>query len=192
LHLEEEGGKMSSEGKVGQAADSDRYVEYVCSPLFGYAEVLAEGGEHVSFDETGEVVVTGFYNFAMPFIRYRTGDLAVHNGDSGGIVRLGKIEGRTQDYVFTNSGTRVALTPLVFGHHYHAFRHIQKWQLQHDMPGRLLVRIVRSDGFTPEDENEIRWRLRTIGDVDVEFEYVASIPLTPRGKFRFLVQNTTP
>ena len=47
--------------------------EYYCSPFYGYTEILDPNGEHVDQGEVGEVVVTGFYNFAMPFIRYRTG-----------------------------------------------------------------------------------------------------------------------
>lgn len=47
--------------------------EYRCSPLYGLTEVLQEDGTPVREGETGEVVVTGFWNTAMPFIRYRTG-----------------------------------------------------------------------------------------------------------------------
>lgn len=40
-------------------------------------EVLGPDGREVAEGETGEVVVTGLHSFAMPFIRYRIGDLAV-------------------------------------------------------------------------------------------------------------------
>ena len=69
----------------------DNTYEYYCSPFYGFTEVLDSDGEQVKTGEIGEVVVTGFYNYAMPFIRYRTGDLALFNGDSNGIVKLGKI-----------------------------------------------------------------------------------------------------
>ena len=167
----------------------DNTCEYYCSPFYGFTEVLGEDGRHVNMGEVGEVVVTGFYNFAMPFIRYRTGDLALFNGETDGIVRLGKIVGRAQDYVLTENGERISLTALIFGQHYRAFKSIQEWQLQQDIPGRVKVRIVKGEGFSVEDEMEIRDKFKGICDVDPEFEYVDSIPLTPRGKFRFLVQN---
>ena len=167
----------------------DDTCEYYCSPFYGLTEVLGEDGKHVNTGEVGEVVVTGFYNSAMPFIRYRTGDLALFNGETDGIVRLGKIVGRAQDYILTEDGERISLTALIIGQHYRAFKNIQKSQLLQDIPGRVKVRIVKGEGFSVEDELEIRDKFKGICDVDTEFEYVDYIPLTPRGKFRFLVQN---
>lgn len=167
----------------------DNTYEYNCSPFYGFTEVLDGGGMHVNSGDVGEVVVTGFYNFAMPFIRYRTGDLALFKGNVDGIVRIGKIVGRTQDCIFTERREKVALTALIFGQHYRAFRNIQKWQLQQEIPGKVKVRIIKEKGFSAEDEIEIRAKFKDICGVDTEFEYVNFIPLSSRGKFRFLVQN---
>ena len=167
----------------------DDTCEYLCSPFYGFTEVLGDDGLHVNPGDVGEVVVTGFYNFAMPFIRYRTGDLARFNGDTDGIVRLGKIVGRTQDYIFTENKEKVALTALVFGQHFRAFKNIQKWQLQQNIPGRVKVRIIKEKGFSTVDEIEIRAKFKDICGVNTEFEYVELMPLSPRGKFRYLVQN---
>ena len=57
-----------------------------CSPLNGYTEVLDENGKHVSPGGVGEVVVTGFHNYAMPFLRYKTGDLAQYESRQQGVV----------------------------------------------------------------------------------------------------------
>ena len=167
---------------------NDTY-EYICSPYYGYTEVLDEDGQHVNIGDIGEIVVTGFYNYAMPFIRYKTGDLGLFNGNTNGIVRLGKIIGRAQDYVYTKDGLKIALTALIFGQHYQAFKNIRKWQLQQDIPGKLVIRIIRNEKFTLDDEMEIRRKFKDICDVDIKFEYVDFIPLTLRGKFRFLIQN---
>ena len=40
-------------------------------------EILRDDGTHCSPGETGRVIVTSFYNYAMPFIRYEIGDYAV-------------------------------------------------------------------------------------------------------------------
>ena len=169
----------------------DRTNEYICSPFYGFTEIIGEDGEQVSAGSVGEVAVTGFYNFAMPFIRYRTGDLAVFNGESNGIIRLGEIVGRTQDYILTATREKISLTALIFGQHYHAFRNMQKWQLQQDIPGNVKLRIIKEKGFSVEDEIEIRDKFKSICGVVTEFDYVDQIPLSPRGKFRFLVQNVT-
>jgi len=167
----------------------DELQEYYCSPFYGFTEVLDEMGRQVDIGEIGEVVVTGFYNFAMPFIRYRTGDLAIFNGDTNGIVRLQKIIGRTQDYIITTDGDRIALTALVFGQHYKAFKNIEKWQLQQDVPGKVHIRIIKGESYSKEDELEIQRKFQVFCGVDTEFEYVNSISLTKRGKYKFLIQN---
>jgi len=166
----------------------DNSYEYHCSPFYGYTEVLSVDGKKVKPGEVGEVVVTGFYNFAMPFIRYRTGDMALFNGDTEGITSLGRIVGRTQDYIIRDNGEKVALTALIFGQHYRAFKNMKKWQLQQDIPGKVKVRIIKEKEFSGEDELEIRTKFKDICGVETEFEYVNFIPLTSRGKFRFLIQ----
>jgi len=171
----------------GYTAD-DTY-EYRCSPFYGLTEVLDPEGKQVKEGETGEIVTTSFNNNAFPLIRYRTGDIAVFNGDENGIVRLGKITGRTQDYVYTNNRERVALTALVFGQHYHAFRNIQKWQLMQSVPGKVVIKIVKGEDFAGKDEEEIRSKFKSICNIDTDFELVDSIPLTRTGKFKFIVQN---
>jgi phenylacetate-CoA ligase len=44
-------------------------------------EILDAEGRPVAAGETGEVVVTPFYNYAMPLIRYRSGDYVVKGGE---------------------------------------------------------------------------------------------------------------
>ena len=56
--------------------------EYICNPLYGYTEVLDENGKQVGIDEMGEIVVTGFIEHGLPFIRYKTGDLAIYGGET--------------------------------------------------------------------------------------------------------------
>lgn len=160
--------------------------EYLCSPFFGLTEVLGPDGKHVSPGETGEVVVTGFHNYALPFIRYRTGDLAVYNGEQNGVVRLGRIEGRAQDYLHSADGRRITLTTLV---QLQAFRRIHRWQVIQDTPGKATVRIVREAGFGKEDEDEIVGNFRQFYGVDVTVEYTDHIPVTQRGKVQLLVQR---
>lgn len=62
-----------------QAPDSEAYL---CNPLYGFTEVLDKNCKHVGIGETGEIVVTGFIEHGLPFIRYKTGDLAVYGGET--------------------------------------------------------------------------------------------------------------
>ena len=168
----------------------DASHEYLCSPLMGWVEVLDETGCQVNPGEEGEVVVSGFHNRLMPFLRYRTGDCAVYGGQRDGLGVLRKVLGRTQDYVVRPDGTRISLTGLVFGQHFKAFAHIARWQIFQDEPGKVTIRIVPLPGFGEEDRNEITEKFRRLADIQVSIEVVEAIPLTQRGKHLFLVQKT--
>lgn len=167
----------------------DATRSYACSPFYGLVEVLDEAGRQVAPGQSGEVVVTGFHTWAMPLIRYRTGDAAVFGGDERGVVRLTSVAGRTQDIVVARDGTRVFVTALVFGCHYHAFANVRRWQLVQERPGEVQFLIVRDHGFTAADEEEIRRTFDEVGNVGTTFAYVEEIPLTPRGKSKLLVQR---
>ncbi len=163
---------------------------YKCSPLFGYTEVLNDEGEHVKPGEIGEIVNTGFHNFALPFIRYRSGDMALYNGEKDGVVCLGKIVGRTQDIIYAKNGEKVSLTALIFGRHYKAFNGISRWQLVQKERGKIDVRIVKGENFRDESMSEIRRNFHDVCDVDVNFTFIEEVALTARGKYKFLIQNT--
>jgi phenylacetate-CoA ligase len=167
----------------------DESYEYHCSPFYGFVEVVTESGENAKHGELGEVVVTGFYNYAMPFIRYKTGDLAVFSNDCAGIVKLKSVIGRTQDFVFNDKYEKTLLTALIFGLHYKAFANIKKWQIVQNKPGEVTIKIVREKSFDKKDEEEISNNFFNVAKILTKFEYCDTIPLTKRGKFMFLLQN---
>lgn len=167
----------------------DDSMKYYCSPFYGYTEVINESSDHVKEGEIGEIVVTGFNNYMMPFIRYRTGDLAVYGGQKNGLVCLERIEGRTQDFVYGLRGKKTALTALIFGQHYSSFKNIKKWQLVQNKLGLLDIKIIPNSSFNEMDKLEIVSKFRNIANIEVEFDYVSEIETTNRGKQKFLIQN---
>ena len=162
-----------------------------CSPLYGLVEVLDEEDAPVKEGASGEVVVTGFHNYALPFIRYRTGDLAVVAGRQGGIVRLRWVQGRTQDVVISGDGTRHLVTALVFGQHFRAFDRIHRWQILQETRGKVLIRVVPDASFSVADEAEIATAFQRIAGIEVDLKRVTDIPRTPRGKSPLVIQKTS-
>ncbi len=163
--------------------------EYLCSPLMGHVEVLDKTGRHVEVGEEGEIVLTGFHNKLMPFLRYCPGDRAIYGGERGGLIVLKKVLGRSQDYVVRPDGTRISLTGLVFGQHFKAFAHIARWQIFQDEPGKCTIRIIPLPGFEDADRNEITEKFCRLAEITVSIMIVEDIPLTQRGKHLFLVQK---
>ena len=162
---------------------------YKSSPVYGYVEVIKDNGEAVVANEEGEIVVTSFCNRGMPFIRYKTGDRGVVSYRNGGIVHFKKIQGRTQDYIICKDNQKIFLTALIFGQHFKAFRKISKWQLIQNKIGKVTIKIVKLEGYSQEDENEIKEKIQDVANIDLYFDYVNEIPLTQRGKHLFLIQN---
>lgn len=167
----------------------DTTYRYRVEPLYGYVEVLDENGNHVKENEIGEVVVTTLHNFAMPLIRYRTGDYAEFGGRDQRYLYLNKVLGRTQDYIWGRDGNKVLLTALIFGQHNRAMGHIVKWQLEQFEAGAIIVHVIKGDAYSLEDEQELYNMFSTLGNVHSTFHYVDYIALTPRGKSRMLLQH---
>lgn len=162
---------------------------YYCLPLYGYTEVLDEHGNHVEKGNLGEIVVTGFSNRAMPFVRYKTGDLAVYGGvNSKGETILEKLLGRSNDFIFDSRGEKIFLVGLIFGGHLHAFNHIRSWQFIQKSKGYLDIVIVKDISFEQPDEDEIKLFLKKNGFI-TNIVYLDEIPKTKRGKQQFLIQE---
>lgn len=163
-------------------------LEYICSPLYGYTEILDENGNHVKENESGEVVVTGFSNKSMPFIRYKTGDIAVYGGTKNGVIKLKALQGRSVDYIVNATNKKIFLTGLIFGGHLKSFEKIKFWQIEQDVPGCIVIRIVKDLGYAAMYEKELIQLFESV-EVKPELIYVDEIPLTLRGKRKFLIQN---
>jgi len=163
-------------------------LEYICSPLYGYTEVLDEEGNHVEIGETGEIVVTGFSNKVLPFIRYRTGDIAEYGGASNGVIKLKALQGRLVEYILDANYKKIYLLGLVFARHLKSLEKIKCWQIEQNEPGAIVIRIVRDSGYTDTFERELLQVFES-AYIKTEVEYVTDIPLTQRGKRKFLVQN---
>ncbi|WP_157806463.1 AMP-binding protein [Vibrio salilacus] len=167
----------------------DKSYVYKSSPIYGYIEVLDDKGRDVGIGEVGNIVVTGFNNLGMPFIRYDTGDMGELAYRNGGTVHFNKIQGRNQDYIISKDNQKIFLTALIFGQHMTAFKNIKQWQLAQNEKGKVIINIVRGDGFTIEDELNILVNFNNVADIELSFNYVDHIKMTNRGKHLFLVQN---
>jgi phenylacetate-CoA ligase len=167
----------------------DDSYEYYCSPFYGYTEVVTPNGETVNIGDVGEVVVTGFYNKSMPFIRYKTGDLAIYNGDKDGVTRLKRIDGRTQDYLLNKNGDKVYVVGLIYGGHHSFLNNVKKWQIIQNEPGFIEIDIIKGKEFSSKDERDIIELFMDKENIKAEIKFVNEINLTSRGKNKLIVQN---
>jgi phenylacetate-coenzyme A ligase PaaK-like adenylate-forming protein len=155
-------------------------------------EVLRDG-RPARPGETGEVVVTDLHNLAMPFIRYRVGDLARLGEGACPCGRahrtLEAIDGRLMDAITTAQG-RVVPGPF-FSHVLKEFSEIARYQVVQHEPRRVSVKLVLERPLADARLVQARRALAMVlGDgTDVTFEIVASIPLTAAGKHRLTLSE---
>ncbi|MDP6589262.1 MAG: phenylacetate--CoA ligase family protein [Alphaproteobacteria bacterium] len=101
---------MYSAAEVGyialQCPDSENY--HIQSESV-YVEILDEAGRRCAPGEVGQVIVTPLHNFAMPLLRYASGDLAeVGECACGrGLPALRRIIGRTRSVLALPNGEHV-------------------------------------------------------------------------------------
>lgn len=176
------------------AGECEESTMYHFEPQYGVAEFMNGEQEVNQEDEIGEIVATGFHNFVMPFIRYRTRDLAVYTNNTCTCGRkhvlAKKIVGRKQEVVVTKSGSKVILTgayKVIFG----LQEQIELAQFYQDSPGEVLLRIVKKKSYQIQSEQQILMELyKKFGDsIKFRILYVDDIERTQRGKHLFHIQK---
>jgi len=148
-------------------------------------------GEPVDEGQLGEVVLTELHSYAMPFVRYRVGDMA---RPIGGKCECGlesplveEVVGRVSDLIHTPEGKRVnsALLSYSMPPQVLQFRSIQK------NAGKLEVFLKVRGEFDNSHIAGIERRLRKqLGDaIRIEIMTVDEIPPEKSGKFRHFVSE---
>jgi phenylacetate-CoA ligase len=177
---------------AGTCEKSDQYHVF---PEYGFVELIDEQGNQVTTEGArGEIVATGFHTGIFPFIRYKTGDIAVYTQQpcpcGRHAQRLQSIEGRVQDFVISNTNR---LVPFMGIHHLIArsTENVRECQLYQDRIGEIVVHIVRSDAYSADDERRIRegFSQRFGEEFILSITPVETIPRTSRGKYPFLIQK---
>ena len=161
---------------------------------YGYTEILdADYNEVTEENGVGEVVATGFLNYAMPFIRYRTGDMAVVSSEKctcGRSYRLIKrIEGRTSDYFVDKSGSIVPSTCADDGLRL-IIEKVANFQFVQNEPGKIELNVVFREEPTEQDIRKVEERFEIkFPRFSLVLNRVEKIDRTLRGKQRFFEQH---
>jgi phenylacetate-CoA ligase len=160
-------------------------------PDHSLVEIVREDGELARPGEIGEIVGTGFGNYATPLIRYATGDMARLSDRRCECNRPGPIVeelmGRVEDIVVTPDGRHVGRLDHVFKD----MLNVVEAQIIQDTVDVVRVCMVKRPEFGENDarllERELRLRLGPM--ICLEYEFVDAIPRLPNGKFRFVVSK---
>jgi phenylacetate-CoA ligase len=148
-----------------------------------WVEVLREDGTPAAPGELGQVVLTGFYNYAMPFIRYAIGDIATVGPDVCACGRslpvIAQVEGRSRYAFVFSDGTRV--WPRLWDFDIGPFVSCREFQLAQIDREKIEFRYVPDAAGAPLDAAGLADYLRRKLHPSAEIALVA-MDRIPRGR----------
>lgn len=186
-------------GHTERCVFAERYDDgYKFNPLYGVTEVNADG----------EPIVTGFVNGKFPLIRYVVDDKIEPVSKSGDKISCKEMNA----YEVIDSSERFEITghkdsEVIYGKNGEYFVGVQaldfhgmlsdnfsEFQLAQKIPGELIIRYVSDKEVTAEEIISIikKCRYRLGEAFSFKVEQVDKLQLTPRGKYKLIVQYMNP
>ncbi|MBE7421043.1 MAG: hypothetical protein HS110_01105 [Zoogloeaceae bacterium] len=173
--------------------DDERYFFW---PQYGHFELVDENGQEVTQPGIlGEIVGTAYDNDVMPFIRYRTGDLAMLSGEAGhpelpGYPAVNRIEGRLQEFLVCVDSRLISICTMGAAH-FDQLALVDEIQYEQRVPGHFDLKVVSRTPLSDSEKRKIEHALaaKTQGGCTATVMQVSAIERTVGGKHRMLVQH---
>ncbi len=131
--------------------------------------------------QLGRIVVTDLFNYAMPMIRYDTGDLGILTV-KGGKTYLETVEGRKLDVLYDTKGEMVS--SYIMYKNMWQYTEIEQYQLIQTHEKTYEFKINCPTGFKKEEQLVAEFKKYLGQDADFKVTYVDEIPLLDSGKRR--------
>lgn len=177
-------------GFLGQ--DDDENNVFLMNRADYYIEVLKmKSDEPAEEGEIGRIVVTDLYNYAMPMIRYDTGDVGAYiTRRYKGVERkaIGSFGGRKVDMVTDYFGNLVS--PFSVTNMMWKYKMVKQYQFVQQEKGKY--RIILNANKEEINEKELILDYKHIfgNDSFFEIEYRDEIPVMASGKRRYIVNES--
>ena len=156
--------------------------------------------ETIPFDKSSkpmkgcsEIVVTDLWNYGMPLIRYKMGDVGVLSGDQcqcgRGLPLLKNVSGRTADIFYTPNKKRIPAITLVLYLVDEAPGLLGQVQIIQDKLDHLIIKMTNDP---PPSDEIMEYQVKTVRqlfgpEMRVSFQEVSEIPFEKSGKYRFTI-----
>lgn len=157
---------------------------------------IVEDGRVVPQGESGEIVVTHLDAYAMPFIRYRTGDvgrlLPGRCSCGRGLPLMDVVHGRTTDFLhFPDGCTKHALSVI---YPLRAMQGVRQFRVVQHEDYSVTVDVVRDDRHQRITREAVAQGVRSaLGDrIDLRVRMVKQIETSASGKYRYVISHATP
>ena len=156
-------------------------------------ELIDHDGLPVALGDAGEIVVTHLGTRDFPFVRYRTGDIAVFDDRrcacGRGLPLLRELQGRATDFVVAADGTTMHGLALIYV--IRDLPGVRSFKIVQETRERTQVQLVTDADFDRRRTDEIvgGFKRRLGASVEVDVQFVDHIPPEKSGKFRYVVSR---
>jgi phenylacetate-CoA ligase len=156
-------------------------------------EFVDDDGKQVAEGKNGRIVATDLFNYAMPFIRYDTGDMGTYSTEECACGRklplMKKILGRTTDTLRFKTGAVLSGPSLI---HIMKDFDVKQYQIVQEKDDLLIVKLIKGETFVDKDAEQLYKILSSSAGeaVEIKFEFVESIPTTASGKWKFVISRS--
>lgn len=154
---------------------------------------FVKDGENVDFGCEGEIIVTGLYNYKMPLIRYKLGDIGIPTDEECPCGRnwplIKSIEGRSDDFLILPSGNVISPRNINV---IEDIPGIMQYRTIQERKDRFEVLIVPDKDFSFETEKKIKEKINLgcLGEnVNIEIKLVNELPRERTGKLRTIISK---
>ncbi len=176
--------RYSNEENGFLAQTRDMSDEFLVNTSGFFIEILKQDSdEPVEIGELGRIVVTDLYSFAVPLIRYDTGDLAILGEKKDTWTTMLKtIQGRKVDLIYDTHGNK--MTSHTWGVYMWKFDKIKQYQFIQKGPKEYTLKVNGAKEFYT-DEEFVELIKQILGEeAQVTIEHVDGIPSLKSGKFK--------
>ncbi len=168
---------------------------YHSVPDYGFTEILRSGSEFpCKVGEVGELVGTGFNNYSMPLIRYRTDDYARKLDNTCNCKRnwllFDQVASRwNYSMILSKDGGKMPLAAI--NSHDQALDNLGRYQFVQYERGVLEIHFVRSNVKSDSCLDKVKEMFeRKVGSaIEIKVKVVPEIPLTISGKHKVFVSH---
>jgi len=170
--------------------------QYYFNPLYGRVELIDMQEAADDGNALYRIIATGFWNRAMPLIRYDTGDIAiVRRIDENRIdeIQIGErgfvgILGRRSEYIVGPDGSRISgLNHLPRG-----VDNLVRMQVYQPSPDAVEIRLRPGPGFSQQAMRQLKENVDAMipPTIHVDIVQEAEFDKAPNGKTPFVVRKT--
>lgn len=173
-----------------QIDDTDDY--YINEASYKIEFLKMEEDIEAKENELARVIVTDLFNYAMPIIRYDTGDLARYcyekdfRGNKRKIIKI--IEGRKRDSIYNTKGELVSSSSITVSM-WKYVKDIIQFQFIQKTSNVYLMKLNCDCPFFNESELKKDLCFYLGEDAIISFEYVNEIPQLSSGKRKAIINE---